>query len=75
MTPIKGEEYLVKIPCDSYITFGPFAPRGHYDTERTIRVYADKKKEVQLACFPGVRSFRDMSVTVSGIQARKVVSV
>lgn len=67
-----GEKtFKISIPGSSKITFGPFSPPtasskgyGGIDPSRaigTLRIY-DGTKDNIIACFTGVRSFRELSL-------------
>lgn len=60
--------FKITVPDDAKITFGPFSPPRkngqQFDIDRaqgTLRVYRGTEKDV-LACFAGVRGFRDLSL-------------
>lgn len=66
-----GEKtFKITIPAASKITFGPWSPPngkngGGYDhasLKGTLRVYLGKGKDNCIACFSGVRGFRDLSM-------------
>lgn len=60
--------FQITVPESYKITFGPFSPppkggygHGNESARGTLRIY-EKSKERQVACFAGVRGFRDMSL-------------
>ena len=68
---IGEKEFKITIPGSSKVTFGPWSPPKKNDAfntrgeERagTLRVYGKNKTDI-IACFSGVKSFRDIT-TVS----------
>lgn len=64
--------FKIEIPDDAKITFGPFSPppKGGYGNSfadspgravGTLRIYKGTKDNI-VACFAGVRGFRDLSL-------------
>lgn len=70
--------FRIKIPEDAKVTFAPFSPpsreRGFAgNPERavgTLRVYKGTEKNI-LACFSGVKGFRDLSLEYAEEVARE----
>ena len=60
--------FKISVPDDAKITFGPFSPptKGQAFSEDraqgTLRIYGDGGKDDIIACFAGVRGFRDLSL-------------
>lgn len=54
-------EFLIEIPSDWKVTFGPLSQQGYRDGT-ALRLYETENK--QRACFVNVRSFRDLSIPV-----------
>lgn len=61
--------FKITVPDNAKFTFGPFSPptKGQsYEAsvdraKGTLRVYLDNKENI-IACFTGVRGFRDLSI-------------
>lgn len=73
--------FKIRVPDYAQVTFGPFSPPprgggrnfGEYpDSAKagTLRVYGRTKKDI-LACFAGVRGFRDLSIGYAEEVARE----
>jgi len=66
---VEGDKtFKVEVPDDSSVTFGPWSPAKAgvgFDSGRvstgTLRIYRSGRKDDVIACFSGVRSFRDVS--------------
>ena len=60
------EMYIIEVPDNWKITFGALSPganKGFGTGPSTLRLYETKDK--QRACFPGVSSFRDLSIPIT----------
>jgi hypothetical protein len=82
----KGD-FVIEVPEGATVTFGyfnPSAPREGRDfgpshdnvaRQTALRIYTDKgtKQENQLACFIGVKGFRDLSITITRLRQHVVV--
>lgn len=71
-------EFKVTLPDGAHVTFGPDVPfaKGNAYAERetraySLRVYADKGKTDLVACFAGVRWFRDASLPHARLVVRE----
>lgn len=66
---VEGDKtFRITIPDDAKITFGPWSPPGSKTGQwndggkaGTLRVYQGSKENI-IACFAGVRSFRDLDM-------------
>lgn len=84
----KGD-FIITVPAGASITFGYFNPAspkfaesrgGGWDDRPSnvakataLRIYRDKSQKVQLACFVGVKGFRDESIKLSRLSQRVVI--
>lgn len=69
---IEGDKtFKITIPETAKVTFGPWSPttkKGNPDWDRgesrggTLRIYSTEGEKSILACFSGVRSFRETSI-------------
>lgn len=68
--------FKITIPADAKVTFGPFSPpvKGEgWNQEKavgTLRIYRGTKDNI-IACFTGVREFRDLSMNYAEEVARE----
>ena len=65
--------FKIRVPDEAKLTFGPFSPprgrtagnmqwgEGSTQSQGTLRIYGRTKDDI-LACFAGVRGFRDLSM-------------
>ena len=77
---VEGDKtFKIGVPDETKITFGPWSPPrdptskygGDEGGKRgTLRVYQGSKENI-LACFSGVKSFRDLSVTYTELIAKE----
>lgn len=66
---VQGDKtFRITVPDDAKVTFGPWSPpkKGeYYDAQGvktgTLRIYQGSKDNI-IACFSGVKSFRDLSI-------------
>ena len=76
----KGD-FVIEVPDGAKVTFGYFNPSSSLDggafgdnrrqnvsRETALRIYEKAEKGNQLACFIGVKGFRDESVTITRMQ-------
>src|SRR5690349_12086301 len=82
-----GEKtFKITVPDDARVTFGPWSPPSRKNGEMygdpesrrgTLRVYkgSGQKETNIIACFTGVRSFRDLSIGYAEEVAREEGSV
>ena|SRR3990167_7356916 len=79
---IEGERtFRISIPDDAKVTFGPWSPPNGDKASRygsdgdgarrgTLRIYKGTKENI-VACFSGVKSFRDLSIDYSELVAKE----
>lgn len=81
----KGD-FVIEVPEGAKVTFGYFNPaapreggedrydRNHNVAKQTaLRIYERGEKGNQLACFIGVKGFRDLTIGIKRLQQRVVV--
>jgi len=81
----KGD-FVIEVPEGAKVTFGyfnPAAPRemnergyGSHDNvarQTALRIYERGEKGNQLACFIGVKGFRDLGIAITRLQQRVTV--
>lgn len=75
-------DFDIEVPDDAKVTFGYFNPSaagegqkpGMYDQiqnvrkQTALRIYEKGEKGNQLACFIGVKGFRDVSITMTRLR-------
>lgn len=80
----KGD-FVIEVPEGAKVTFGYFNPAAPREMERdfgsrenvarqtALRIYERGEKGNQLACFIGVKGFRDLGIKITRLQQRVVV--
>lgn len=84
--PRADDDFVIEVPAGSKVTFGYFNPaaagesnpnnygmRENVAKQTALRIYERGEKGNQLACFLGVRGFRDESIKRTNLVQRVVV--
>ena len=82
----RNGDFVIEVPEGAKVTFGyfnPNAPReggrdfghdpGNVAKQTALRIYERGEKGNQLACFIGVKGFRDLSIAITRLRQHVVV--